>query len=331
MVIARLSKRWSLFWNERRVRVIASAITVGIAIGCALLPIAGNDWYTFFTEYARNPAQHPYPVWIYFVIGPLSRLPNSFAFYTALSAAMIITALALVEKPSLLLVLTLPITWILFYGQIDGWLVLGAVLGLWSLKHEKPFLLGLALVLLASKPHIGLPLALLLLVQGWNPRVLVVPALVLAVSLMVYGFWLIEYLQTFIRHSQAGYAFQNVNTSLYPWAFALLPLIAWRWKKLDLHARAVVVLAATGLMISYCPIYSLSPLLFLTSSAPALGLLALPMWFGGRISAVSGSLFALASLLYFLLDGSKALKRLRASSSVGFLPGKPADPGPVDD
>ncbi len=302
MVSARLGSRWSLFWNERRVRVIASAITIGIAIGCALLPIAGNDWYTFFTEYAKNPAQHPYPVWIYFVIGPLARLPYSFAFYTAFSAALLLAALALVEKPNLLLVLTLPVTWILFYGQVDGWLVLGAVLGLWSLRREKPFLLGLALVLLASKPHIGLPLALYLLIQGWNPKALVIPALVLAATLVVYGFWLVEYLQTFIRHSQAGYAYQNVNTSLYPWGFALRPLIAWRWKRLDPHRRAVVVLAATGLIVSYCPVYSLSPLLFLTSPAPALALLAFPMWFGGRIASISGSLFALASLLYFLFE-----------------------------
>jgi hypothetical protein len=284
----------------RITRFLAYALTAGITIGTILSPIAGYDWYTFYYKFAFDPLIDASPPWLYMIITPIAMLPHSFTWFTLLNGLLLLASIALLKKPNLLLVLCLPLIWILFYGQIDGWLVFSVLFGLWALERKRPFLVGVSVILLLTKPHIGFPLAVYFLFKARSLKTFVIPVVVFLISLVVYGFWPVVLIQSYINLPTEEFTTQKVNTSLWPWSLLLLPVIFLRWKKLGEIQKFVAITAATCLVIPYSPIYSLAPLLFLTTPTPWLSLILLPAWMSKDMAALSGSIFSLASLIFYM-------------------------------
>lgn len=288
-----------------RLRLISLAILLGMTIGVVLLPGSGFDWYAGYALFADDPFISARPTWIYLLIEPIAHLPDSFAWFTLLNAIFLAAALLLVDLPHPLLVLTMPAFWVLFYGQIDGWVALGAVLGWRALQRSHPYLLGLSLLLLSSKPHIGLPLALFFMLRGRTWKMLVIPAAVLLVSFIPYGFWPLAFIQALIRTPVEAYTRQTINITLWPWSLAILPILTWRWKKMSELAQSAAVLAITCLLAPYSPAYSLITLLFLTHAWPLLALLMLPAWGGWGAARWAGMAFALGALAWALFGSAR--------------------------
>lgn len=282
-------------------RLIACAIVIGFAIGCTLSPITGYDWYNAFLISGQDPFAAPYLSWLFLVFSPITKLPFPFAWFTGLNAILVIISLFLVEKPSPWLVLNLPLLWIFFYGQIDGWTILGAVLGLWAIKHSKPYLVGLALLALVAKPHIGIPLALYYFWKNHHIKTLVIPVSVAIISFIFYGFWPIKFIQGYLNTGVYNFfVSQQVNMSLWPWSLAVLPVILWKWKSMSMEKQVISILAVTCLILPYSPVYSLAALIFMISPCQELLFLLIPAWFGKVPAAISGTIFTISSLGYAL-------------------------------
>ena len=286
---ARLSNR-----TIRWLRILSIALLAGVAIAARLIPGGGFDWYRGYMLYANDPFSSLRPTWIYLILEPITHLPHSLFWFTLLNTLALAGALFLVELPHPLLMLTLPVFWVLFYGQIDGWFALGAVLGWYSIKNKKPISLGLALVLLSSKPHLGFPIAIYYMIRSRNWRMFIWPAGVLLISMLVYGLWPLRLLQVFLGMNFQEYTEQTVNISLWPWSLILLLPLIWRWHNLTPFKRSTAVLALTYLTVPYSPVYTLIGLLFLTNQWPVFSFLLLPAWGGRQAAQIAGILFTLA-------------------------------------
>ncbi|GAB4581307.1 MAG: hypothetical protein Fur0022_40540 [Anaerolineales bacterium] len=312
-------KQALLSLNRRPLKpLIIAGVIIGCAIGVALYPHAGFDWYVYFSQTANRPitdASVYYPAWIYLILRPITYLPNSFLGYTLLNAGLLIMAVYLTKTPNWSIITTLPLFWILFYGQIDAWLVFGVALAEWSLSNRHPVWMGLALLLLTSKPHVGGPL---LLYYAWNvrhPKILLVPAGVLALSLLVFGFWPIIFLQRMFSVNVEQFAVQavNVNISGWPYSLILLPALLGLWKYIPPTQKSSLILALTCITIPYCPIYSLAAMLVF--NVGWLALILFPAWFGPQYAITWGFLFALACVLAPLAQGLKARLALNKNPS----------------
>ncbi len=289
-----------LYLSSKQLRLwkfTSLVILAGLVIGSNLLPITGFDWFVCWLDYVKHPATNQFPTWIYLGISPIAALPNSWHWFNVFSLIVTAGAVLAADFSFPWLMLTLPVVWIFFYGQVDNWVALGAVLGLFALKKKNPYLGGAAALLLTAKPHLGMALALFYLwkFRGW--KVLVVPGAVLLISFAAFGFWPAPYVETILTQGVDHLVRQNVNISLFPWSLAVLPLLAVTWKKLSDRQRATAIYAATCLIVPYVPVYSLIPLLFMLN-LPLLGLLLFPAWVSTQVAVVFGGLFAACVLGY---------------------------------
>jgi hypothetical protein len=89
---------------------------------------------------------------------------------------------------------------LLIRGQIDGILLVGAVLGWWAVRRQRPLWVGAAFCLLAIKPlNVVLVMLLLLIgIRGWPRRdwlkVFSLPALAMVASVFIAGWdWPLRY------------------------------------------------------------------------------------------------------------------------------------------
>ncbi|MBN1120077.1 MAG: hypothetical protein JXJ17_03275 [Anaerolineae bacterium] len=85
---------------------------------------------------------------------------------------------------------------LLLRGQLDGYSVLGIVIGWLAVKRHKPWLLAAGLIAMMIKPTVTLPAALFLLWLAWKQwkvrevlAAMAPPSCVVVLSFIVYGFW----------------------------------------------------------------------------------------------------------------------------------------------
>jgi len=160
-----------------------------------------------------------------------------------------------------LLLISFPAFWMLWFGQLDGFVLFGTALGLAALRREKPILMGIAILLLLVKPHVGAPLALLYFI--WLPRrdTLLTILFVFALSLIVWGWdWPITWVRNILTIQEEYYVPQTTNISLFP--YGLLVWLALLIPKTPMD-RVKVALSATLLSVPYAATYSILPLLVL--------------------------------------------------------------------
>ncbi len=278
-------------------KVISLAILAGLVIGFNMLPITGYDWFVCWLDYVKHPTTNQFPGWVYLIISPISMIPDSWHWFNAFSWIVMAGAVLAADFAIPWLILTLPVVWIFYYGQVDNWVALGAVLGLFAMKKNNQYLGGAATLLLMAKPHLGAALALFYLwkFRGW--KMFVLPGIVLLISFGVFGFWPVPYVENILTNGVSHLVRAKSNISLFPWSLLVLPVLALYWKKLSFRQQVIAIYASTCLIVPYVPVYSVLPLLFMVD-VPLLGLLLFPAWYSEQVSVIFCALFAACCLVY---------------------------------
>jgi hypothetical protein len=239
------------FWQE-----VSFAEKIGIffilqlAIFAPFIASSGYDFYSTFRvaaltgNYGQN-TWNPYPA--YWLLLPFSQLPPQIGFllWNMLAAVGFIAAIRHLNGRFLPFALSLPCFWLLYVGQFEGVVALGLALGMMA----PPLWAGLGLVLLALKPQIGLFAILFILLRRWSPKLLAVPVIVFLLSLLYWGWWIPEWLDSIIGNRATGYA---ANISLWPYSLVLLPLLFFKRASLRLW------LVVQSLVVPYFAVYSLA-------------------------------------------------------------------------
>ena len=299
---------------ERSARPYGSILlAVGLLVGLfALLPPLD---YRFFSAAARAwrsgasllyDAQAPlffYAPWSLAILVPLSLFPDRLgqAIFNLIALASLGWGVWALARPlgarALALALATPYTAaVLLLGQWDG-LIVGATALAWhAITRRSPWLLGLALLLITTKPTNALlvVLVVLLAVRTWPwrlwARTLALPLLAFGASLGACGWdWPLRYVRFLSATPPLGY-----NVSLWR------PEVAWPW-------AAIVTLGALGWLVAVIALQGIgstqlaltltvnlliSPFLVpyhLVATAPALAVIA--RWNGrlGALAWASGS------------------------------------------
>lgn len=256
-----MHRHWS-----RREWVLTLAVAVGLWVIYAFIG-PGIDYYGAYTWMVNNPemyplnAQRPWtlnPTWMVPFMAPFITLPGRagyLAFMAATLAMMIFGAYVFGGRPIPLL-LSAQMWWVLWWGQLEGWGVLGLVL-CW-LAMQQPVSWGwmfLGLTMASFKPQVSFVPALFAWWQSGRRR-WASAALLLGVALLsvlIWGPWPLWYwqgLQGFVGDQHAG----PWNASL---GWVALPLFV---PALGLPLRRdqrLLALTATALLVSpYLPYYS---------------------------------------------------------------------------
>lgn len=125
-------------------------LCVGLGVGFFMLP-GGFDLVHFYSTLPASRSGSAFntynPYWTYFFTWPLALVGWRWNYLLLLIATMgagVLSAWLLGGRP-LVLLLSLPMAWVLWLGQIDALPLLGVALGWWCVKGNRWWLLGLAL------------------------------------------------------------------------------------------------------------------------------------------------------------------------------------------
>jgi hypothetical protein len=206
-----ISHRDRLFW------VAAIGAAFGLIFISFRLP-GGDDLYRYylpFTKGCLNCGYVPYYAqWFLFPLKILPEYPLAWAVWTILSVVGFLALAYFTKVNPLWLLISFPMLGQVWLGQVDVLVALGLVI---FLLVKNPYLRGVGLILALTKPQLtALPLLLCLLLD--SPRLwlklLLVPAIVVGASLLVFGWdWPMLWLD-------------NATTAL--------PIHVWRLASLDI-------------------------------------------------------------------------------------------------
>ncbi len=183
----------------------------------------------------------------------LASFQNVWALWMLIS----VTGLLLIARQTkinpLYFMLAFPMIGQFWLGQIDVLLCVGVFL---AINHRSSYLRGLGILLLLVKPQIAFLAVLFLLWREERDqllKVLVIPAVVFALSLVVYGVdWPLEW----FRNAQTnipGHTWKLASGFFWPWSLILLPL-PFLFK--DRQDGTVVSLLVTSLVMPFASLYS---------------------------------------------------------------------------
>ncbi len=238
----------------------------------------GQDFlgYRAFTlEWANYDLAHGMfsPPWLAILIAPLAALPVRAGLAALLGmtiAAGWFAARTLGGRPIVLL-LSAPMFWVLWWGQIDALALIALALAVLGCTRRSWPMLAAALVLAAIKPHvIAVPvLALWWWSRGARLRSMAVAGTLLALSFVVWGNWLPVVVARVLDFAR--------STTYRPWNAALgpmaLPLFIPALLVPLTRPQRLAALTATAMLVSpYMPFYSMLPLLAFPLPWPLLGL-----------------------------------------------------------
>jgi len=236
------------------------SLALAIGVGVAALPYSGYDWLYYFYPQLKdgNAVRILNPLWVYLPFLPLQLASWKVAhiLFALANVGLIGLAIRLTGAKRYFVILSLQFVNIFWLGQLDILTAFGVGLGYWAVKEKKPHWLGLSFLFLLSKPHIGIFIALFYFLKSRDLRSLIVPAIGLGLSMIVFGVaWPIEWVETLIAEV-SGDRFTGLprNISLFPYGLALFALLA---VPLSFDRQIIVVVAATMLSTPYAPIYSL--------------------------------------------------------------------------
>lgn len=255
---------------KRLVQFAGEALIIGQAISPALAGLIGRDYMGVYHDPVLTGTfgvwlKNPWPiVWLAY---PFAVLPLRWgAFLWGLvQAAGFIYALRRFQGHPLWFALSVPCIWTFQEGQFEGFTTWGLVLGMTA----PPILAGLGLALLSLKPQFGLLIIFFILYYRRDWRLLIVPATVYGLSLIVWGFWIDDWL---LSLSDMVSINNPVNTGLFPYALVLLPLVL-PFK--DVRIWAIV----QALVMPYFGFYSIAPVLTMKwQSRWAIPLIVLASW-----------------------------------------------------
>ena len=272
------------FSNPSTRNILWWGLLLGLVLGCSLVPISGFDWYTYFLPQALEKAWAEVfnPLWTYLILTPIAWLPGRWSFfgYTLVNLLLFWLSVRFARRDRrfnrFALLLSFPAFWLFWYGQMDGFVLLGAALGLWAIEKDRPLLTGLALVLLMVKPHIGAPLALAYFIWQRHWKTLIIPIAAYLLAGVFWGFdWGVDWLISLSGATEGWRTTQKANIGYFPYG-----LVAWLGLlvRMPRKEKALYIFSATIVSLNYVGTYSLLTLLvfappwwvYLLSSAPFL-------------------------------------------------------------
>lgn len=284
--------------------LLASAALLALTIGIVLLPLRD---YVFYVESARlwrrgtalytpEVRQFFYAPWSLLITVPLSYLPDELGrvLLTLGSFGGLCWGVTALSEPrdirSILLACTaLPALAIIWLAQWDGIVLAGVGLCWVGYARRRPWLLGLGLAIVATKPNNVILLGLVLLtgVWRWPPRdlarVAAGPLAALLLSLLFGGVeWPLRYIEYLRFQPPAGFNISLWQAPGAPVAPALvggLGLAGLIWARLrrPLDAPLIGLTLCVSLLISpfvvpYHLVFTLPGLAQLHARRPRLGI-----------------------------------------------------------
>lgn len=256
-----------------RVRLKFSPWVIGLAMGMLAVSLywgGGFDAYTVFF----SPQLQTVPPWAQLLLKPLSWLPWPYSYAVMCALTVLATAWVAQELGAkgwmvALILLSMPLFWELWSGQIEWLVLLGILLGVRVCQRRaKPVWLGAAWLLILTKPWIGWGPALALglfglRVLGWR-RLLPAAGLAAAIVLSMFLFWP-DWIQTWLlpmlRRIPSG-TVADATSGAPPWQVGILAWLLVPGAK-DLKGWLRRAAAATLLSSGYLRFYHALVLLVL--------------------------------------------------------------------
>jgi hypothetical protein len=213
--------------------------------------------YTNFVGFAQGkPVDYYYGYWMLPIFRLLGALPGpgGYILWNLLNLAGVFFATRVFGGKVILAICSYQMFYILYYGQISGLVVFGLALLWWGIAHRRWNWAGLGWIVAAAKFQVGLPIGLFLWLLAdltWRERlrILVVPALVSAASLILYPLWPLQLIQKMKARPPLDLG------SLAPWrwigAWALLFWVPPFVLPLSKEKRLIALSAATALGLPY--------------------------------------------------------------------------------
>lgn len=317
-------------WSQKKT-LITIAIAMCVWITFSLLG-PGDDFFGAYTWMVLDPerlpkvAEYPWtlnPTWIVPFMAPFVTLPGKagYILFIGVTLVMILYGTYTLGGKPIPILISAHMLWILWWGQLEGWGVLGLVLGIIAIQRKSWLTMFLALTIAAFKPQVGfVPLLALWWWSGserWKSMLSLVILFIL--SIIIWGPWPKWYLEGIFgfvgnRHHDPW------NASI---GLAALPLfIPALLLPLNKEKRLIALTATTYIISPYMPYYS-TILLFC---------FAIPLWaylFGflgflpqvlGTTIAWNGIVFLPISILIWLyipfiknwMDKSVGIRNTRA-------------------
>lgn len=301
--------------------VVALEIILLLTVLAYFLP-GGEDLFTFYLPMARGCLTCAYNPWhTSWVLFPLQFIPIRILWpvWTLATGLMLWWAARRLKVSPVIVLLSFPAMGLIWLGQVDGLVVLGLCLAATS---RSPWLRGVGLTLASIKPQVsGAAILVLLWYDSDRWRTLIIPGLVLAASLLVWGpDWPLRWWRS--RDILAGLPLWGM-ASLFPYgfiAFAAIPFIDTP------RSKVAAALLASALALPQFGVYSY--VAFLVFLAPVWALPLSYAWALGYPFIQGWSLqFAwtlpLALLVWLTVPSARAWIARRRSA------GSPPDTGPA--
>ena len=194
---ARISP-WELF-----ALATAFGLLAGFVWAHAVLNILPNDFHFYLRAAGGDFRGYYYAYWMLPAFSLLAQVPPlaAYAAWATINILCVFFATRIFGGRVLPALLSFQMLYMVFVGQIMGIIIGGLALLWWGLHRRSWALAGLGLAVACTKFHIGIVVGAILLLTvdiSWRDRlrVLIVPAIVLAVSLVVYPLWPLDLLST---------------------------------------------------------------------------------------------------------------------------------------
>ncbi len=314
-------------WSRRHWIVILS-VAIGLwSLYTVIGP--GDDYKLCYTWMVENPeklpevAEYPWtlnPTWLAPFMAPFVSLPgrSGYSLFMLATIAVTIYATKIFGGKPIPTLLSAHMFWILWWGQIDGWAILGLVLAWYAYRKQSWPLMFLALSMASFKPQIGfVPVVALWWWSGkdrWKSLTAMV-GLVLA-SIIVWGPWPVWYFEGITKYLSDGHHdLLHASLGLKAWPLFIPALLL----PMNKEKRLIVLTATTYIISPYMPYYS-TILLFIFALpwwAYLFGLLGyFPTLIGTTLAWNSVVLLPLTVLVWIYLPIAKQFFALRNKQNV---------------
>ena len=222
----------------------------------SILDLVPNDFHTYLRATTGDFKGFFYAYWVLPFFSLLGRLPPfvAYAFWGTTNILCVFFASRVFGGRTPLVLLSFQMLYVAFVGQIAGVICAGLALLWWGLKRKRWALAGFGLAIACTKFHIGLILGSTLLLMAdisWRERlrVVLIPAAVLAVSLVVYPAWPLDILAS-MRTNPAN---EWGSIALWRWIgpYALILWIPPLILPLPRSQRLIALAATMALALPY--------------------------------------------------------------------------------
>lgn len=235
-------------------------LAIGIFAGLKMVGAQGGEWYTYYRAIPSgflNMPEVANPPYTAVLLYPLMLLPMKVGaeVFTLLNVCAVFLATYLAGGNRWGVLLSFPLTWLVWYAQLDGLVALGVGLGYWAVRKQHPLWVGIACILLGIKPQIGSIVALYYLWRIKNLKALIYPAVVMLLSVLLFGFWPVAYIRRLLGSPDAAFfTDQSTNIGLFPWG--MLSWLLLLFQSESTRHRIMLILGATMLSSPYAAYYS---------------------------------------------------------------------------